>query len=117
MLFKPIMANHKSDINNNPKITFIKINIIKVNIIKIYNKNTFFTRKSLDNTRIVMNKDYTINRKYSLINFFNYSLVTNQSETNFSVSKKESTALLHTFWVLYLSRQYFSTKGSLETTL
>ena len=73
-------ASYKSDMSNS--------DIIKVNSIKIC------TKKSISLLKIA----------------FWLLLVTNQWGTNFNVGKKASVTLLNIFWVLYLSRQYFSIK-------
>ena len=44
-------------------------------------------------------------------------LVTKQTGTSFNAGRKSLTALSHIPWVLYLPRQYFSVKGSLDTAL
>ena len=49
------------------------------------------------------------------MNFLFVWLVANQSGTNFNAGRKLSMALSHILWILDLSRQYFSIKGSLET--
>ena len=67
--------------------------------------------------QIFINKDYINIKKYSNIKFFNYFFLTNQSGTNFNVSKKTSTALSHVSWVFYLTRQYFSTQELMKLAL
>ena len=115
-LFIFITLSHKSNNNNRFRNIIVKI-IIKANINNTYINKAHVMTKKCDIIRIYINKQHIIIREYN-IKLLKHLFVTNQSRKNFSVGTKASRDLSHIFAsYIYLSRQYFSIKSSMETTL
>ena len=76
--------------------------------------NDFY--QMLNKDYIVLTKTITPLKNRALPRSLPILFMTKQSGTNFNYARQASTAFLHILWDLYLSRQYFNIKRSLETT-
>ena len=103
-----------SSMINSFRIIFIKITIIETDFTNICTKNTLSATKNLMLLASSLIKIILSSPNNAL--FLSSLLVANQLGTNFNPDRQPSTALSHMFWVLYLSRQNFSTESSSGAT-
>ena len=117
VLFISITSSHKygnSNSNSNSfRVIIVKIIISKVNISKFDNTNANI--KNLKKSESVSTKTMSSLESTASSGFASIFFIKNLSGTNYNAGRQASAALSYIYWVLYVSKQYFSIKVCKKT--